>query len=214
MQFDMESLLSVVDHLVYIAPSLEQGMDRIEQLLGVRAAIGGRHAIWRTRNALLSLGPRTYLEIMAPDEAALDQSIVRPFGLETLKEPRLETWAVRSTGLEDNVAVARQHGLDLGEIQSGSRQKPDGTILQWKLTDLRTSREDGAVPFLIDWGSSPHPAGSAPQGCLLRSLRVFHPDAKRVELILKEIGILIEVETGLPAVEATIETKSGEIVLR
>ncbi len=37
------SLPPNIDHLVFTAPTLEQGMDRIESLLGVRPVIGGRH---------------------------------------------------------------------------------------------------------------------------------------------------------------------------
>lgn len=56
-----------LDHLVYAVADLLAGMDEIEQLLGVRPVAGDRHPQYGTHNALLSLGPKTYLEIVAAD---------------------------------------------------------------------------------------------------------------------------------------------------
>ncbi len=45
-----------IDHLVFATPDLAQGVDEIEALTGVRASIGGQHALWGTHNRLLALG--------------------------------------------------------------------------------------------------------------------------------------------------------------
>ncbi len=55
---DPSALLSRVDHLVYAVPDLDRGIAYIEQLLGIRATLGGRHVGRGTHNALLALGPR------------------------------------------------------------------------------------------------------------------------------------------------------------
>ena len=210
----MKPLLSVVDHLVYITPDLQEGVRKLEALLGVTAVIGGQHPKWRTQNALLSLGPQAYLEIMASDGSPTDPEQPRPFGVDGLQDSRLYTWVARSDSLWDTASIAAKEGVDLGEIQSGSRKKPDGTVLQWKMTDLTKDREKGAVPYFIDWGSSPHPATTAPKGCRLERLKIFHPDPERIKAILSKLGIEIPVERGLSSLKATIDSPKGRVVLR
>ena len=148
-------LLAQVDHLVYATPDLNAGIDTLERLLGVRATAGGQHPGLGTRNALIALGPSSYIEIIGPDPDQAKSKEPRRFGIDDLKVPTLVTWVAKGSLLERFAADARLHGVDLGEVQSGSRKRPDGVVLSWRYTDPRVVVANRIVPYFIDWGTSP-----------------------------------------------------------
>ncbi|HSM07907.1 MAG TPA: VOC family protein [Gemmatimonadota bacterium] len=173
----------VIDHLLYGAPDLEIGMDAVERLLGARPVPGGRHPAYGTRNALLSLGPACYLEVISPDPGLPTPDRGLGFGIEGTTSPRLLTWAMRSREIE---TAAERAGL--GPVEDGSRERADGTVLRWRLTDPYAERMDGVLPFLIDWGETPHPAEAAPRAGRLIELRIEHPAPDGVRRALATLG--------------------------
>jgi Glyoxalase-like domain len=207
-------VLALVDHLVYATADLDRGIAEVERVLGVRASPGGQHPIWGTRNALVGLGSSSYLEIIAPDPDHSSPSEGRPFGLEALASSRLVGWAAKGIGLTNFRDEAAQHGVELGRVLSGSRKQADGTVLTWKLTDLRCVVADGIVPFFIDWGKSPHPALVASRGAKLVGLRAEHPDADQVLRMLRVVAVDLKVGVGAaPALIAEIECPYGRVLL-
>lgn len=208
-------MLSKIDHLVYATPDLAAGVKRVEELLGVKAIPGGQHPGAGTRNALIGLGDGTYLEIIGPDPSQPKPDRPRRFGIDELQAPRLVTWAAKGTDLEAILKDAKSHGLDLGQVQAGSRRRPDGVLLSWRLTVSPALTSDGIVPFFIDWGETPHPAAPLPKGCVLVALRAEHPDADRVQAELATIGLNLRVNSGsAPAIIATIRTPKGDVEIR
>ena len=208
-------LISRVDHLVYATPDLNRGVEEIEKLLGVRAIAGGRHPGRGTRNALVALGPTAYLEILAPDPEQPPPQEPRPFGLDGLKESKLVAWFVKGRDLERLRSEAVRKGVPLGEVKSGSRQRPDGVHLSWHYTDPSVRVADGIVPLFIDWGDSPHPAHTAAKGATLISLRAEHSDVRAVREMLRRLGIDLQVKEGQsPALIAVIEGPRGRVELR
>ena len=206
---------SRVDHLVYATPDLNRGIEEIERFTGVKATPGGQHPGGGTRNALLALGPTAYLEIIAPDPDQSPPQTSRPFGIDSLTQSRLVTWSAKGSDLEHLRQEALRHRVQLGEVLSGSRQRPDGVRLSWRYTNPRAMVGDGIVPFFIDWGQSPHPAQSAARGLSLISLRAEHPDAQGVQEALRQLGLDFPVKQGtLPALIAVIDSPRGRVELR
>jgi len=208
-------LLERIDHLVYATPDLNAGIDAVEKLTGVRATPGGQHPGRGTRNALIALGPTSYLEIIGPDPEQPAPPRPRPFGIDGRKAPRLARWVVKAQNLEQLAAEASRKGIQLGEVTAGKRQRPDGVLLTWRYTDPLVDLADGLVPFFIDWGESAHPAATAAKGLTLIALRAEHPDAARVGKILISLGLDFPLRTGpAPALIATVDSPRGRVELR
>jgi hypothetical protein len=212
-QREPSTVPSVLDHLVYRASSLEAAIEELADLLGVRPAEGGRHPGRGSRNALLSLGERSYLEILAPDP---DQPPPPPTSLlgSTEGPARLATWAIRPPDIEAAVGRALEGGVDLGPIAPMSRERADGGRLEWRLTTgVRPAH--GLVPFLIDWGDAPHPAANTPGGCSLLGLRAEHPDPDIVMPDLTALDLQLTLaQAAAPGLIATIGTPRGVVELR
>jgi hypothetical protein len=210
-----ESGIDRVDHLVWTTPALELGVEEIERLSGIRASAGGKHPSWGTHNALLALGDSAYLEILAPDPSVPTPARPRPFGLDRPTASRLATWAAHEEDLPGRIEALARGGIDLGEILSGGRVRPDGVELSWRLTSPRVGLEGGVVPFLIDWGVSPHPSSTAARGLKLAALRAEHPEPERLRTILAAFGIDLPIEPGREAaLVAWIDSPRGRFELR
>jgi hypothetical protein len=208
-------LLTRLDHLVYATPDLGLGIDTIEKLLGVRATPGGQHPGLGTRNALVALGPSSYLEIIGPDPEQPRPAGRRRFGIDELKAPRIVGWVAKGTDLEKLAAVAAARGVKLGAVIPGSRRRPDGVVLSWRYTDPNTVLADGVVPYFIDWGTSPHPSATAARGASLMQVRAEHPDAAHTQKMLDALGLDLRVQQGpAPAIIATIDSPRGRVELR
>jgi len=208
-------VLGQVDHLVYATPDLQVGVDTAEKLFGVRATPGGQHPGQGTRNALIALGPAAYLEIIGPDPEQPRPAGGRRFGIDDLKSPHLLTWVAKGKGLATFAAGAAAHGVDLGAVIPGSRKRPDGVVLSWTYTDPRVVLADRLVPYFIDWGSSPHPSATAAKGVTLVSLRAEHPDAERVQKMMKQLQLDLVVTQGpKPSLIATFDSPKGKVELK
>jgi len=208
-------LLAEIDHLVYATPDLDLGVSTIEKTLGIRATPGGQHPGMGTRNALVALGPASYLEIIGPDPDQPMPTGPRRFGIDTLTAPRLIGWVAKSRELDAVAARAAASGVPLGPVIPGSRKRPDGVVLSWRYTDPSIVAADRLVPYFIDWGSSPHPSATAARGATLVRLRAEHPDTPRVQKMIDALGLHLRVEKGsTPAMIATIDSPRGRVELR
>jgi len=205
-----------VDHLLLGIGDLDRGIAWVEKATGVKAVVGGSHPGMGTRNALLSLGGRRYLEIIAPDPAQSDFKF--RIDVRKLSEPRLITWAAGTADIDAVAKRARGAGYEIFGPQEGSRTRPDGKVLKWKtlgvMNDLGMTGVE-PIPFFIQWAAdSVHPSQDSPKGCELLALEIEHPKPAGVIAVLTKLGIDGKVKAGENArLSATLRTPKGRVMV-
>jgi catechol 2,3-dioxygenase-like lactoylglutathione lyase family enzyme len=203
---------SLLDHILLGAPDLQAGIDFVENRTGVRAAFGGVHPSRGTQNALLALGERHYLEIIAPDPAQPGVKNPLASNLHSLAEPRLVGWAAHPGSVTSFAEKLRAAGIKFEGPTPGSRKRPDGRLLQWQTLTLADA-DSGLLPFFIEWGKdSVHPSVDAPKGCSLLNFAAETPDPEKLAATLKTLNLDLLVKKGeKPRLHAVISGPKGSL---
>jgi hypothetical protein len=199
-----------IDHVIVGIADLEAGIRRFSELAGVAAERGGQHPGRGTQNALLSLGPPTYLEIIAPVAGP-------PPGMEALsglEELTPVGWAIGTRDLDATRARLEAAGFQVSAPRPGSRVRPDGQRLEWRTAGIDIA--GGFTPFLIEWGAqTPHPATTSPTGCTLDSMEIQTPQAGRLGKLVEELGLGAAVrEADAEEMILTLACPAGRMTLR
>jgi catechol 2,3-dioxygenase-like lactoylglutathione lyase family enzyme len=206
---------SRIDHLVLACADLAQGARFVRERLGVEVQPGGKHPLMGTHNALLALGPRRYLELIAIDREGQAQR-PRWFGLDTAavrerlaRGPVLLTWVAACA----DIAAAAAVNPGCGEVIAASRG-----AFSWRITVPADGglNMDGVAPTLIQWDGDAHPAdGLADCGCRLREVRLTHPAAAQLEARLAALAVAgpIRIDAGSAALATTIDSPRGPVEL-
>lgn len=181
-----------LDHLAVSATGLAEGVDWVENALGVALASGGEHPLMSTHNQLLGLGD-IYLEVIAINPTAPPPPHPRWFDLDHFTgRPRLTNWIV---GCDDlNAALAR---LPAGVGVPVDLARGD---LRWRMAVPGDGRLPfgGAHPALIQWQGAAHPAQRLPDsGIRLRRLEIATPDATALNAALS--GLLYDARLSIIA---------------
>lgn len=133
-----------LDHVILSVRDLDAAIATLDAQ-GFNTRMGGEHLSGTTLNGLAVFQDGTYLELLASTgrEAKAGATDFSPLLADG------EGWAGYAL-LSDDLAVAaeaiRARGVEVGEAQPGSRQRPDGTLVRWQLATL----DNGFSPFLIE----------------------------------------------------------------
>ena len=187
-----------LDHIIWACDDLERGSRRFEALTGVSPRYGGMHASGFTHNALMALGPRCYLEILAPTGPPTPREDDWCRLARAAHEPRMLTYCMRnSRRLSELAPIAEALGAKNGKVLSNGRTTPEGVRLSWQWLRPTIDRFGLAFPFFIDWLDSPHPADSTAAAqnrgeIRLQGFAVGHPDAAELQRTLAKLGVSID----------------------
>ncbi|MEM7018246.1 MAG: VOC family protein [Pseudomonadota bacterium] len=180
-----------IDHFMWGAPSLEQGIEQARKLFGVEAAYGGPHPGMGTHNALMSLG-EVYLEIIAPDPNQPELGNLAQ-SLTTMDECALVTWAAAQTGLSGLKQTLSAQNISAAGPVPTKRNAPDGTLLEWELLFPGKHDLGGGVPFFIDWLKCTHPSEVSPSAGQFNKLIIQSPESAKLIAFFNALELDVEV---------------------
>lgn len=192
---------SVIDHVLLFASDLDRAARIFEERSGIAPQIGGAHPDIGTTNALASMG-ESYLELIASDRSAASLPDLAPFH-----------YAVRSDDIRRSAAKVESLGFTV-DWMDGQRETPDGAVLHWRTFEVIEHDFGGAIPFFIDWGSTPNPANTAPGGLSIPHLTIVHTRSDELETFFHELGIPVSVHNGeADRLTLTLMSPKGELKL-
>ncbi len=161
-----------LDHLSYAAApgGLAGTTASLAAQLGERFADGGVHPRFGTRNMVLPLTARRYVEVVGVlDHPASDKA---PFG--QVVRARSEAgggWFGWVVAVDDITPVEQRLGRS---AVPGNRHRPDGFDLRWRQLGVVDAQSDPQLPFLIQWevGLQQHPSAGASGAVELMALEI------------------------------------------
>ena len=135
-----------LDHVVYAVHDLDEAAVRFREEFGLDSTEGGRHERGGTANRIVPLGEQ-YVELVAVvDRSAAAETA---FGRGVLERAAGGGgWFTIAAVADDLDAVASRLGLQVG---SGSRVRPDGETVRWRMTGLDDPRREPWMPFFLAW---------------------------------------------------------------
>ncbi len=203
-----------LDHLVVAGTDLSALVAWWASQSGHHPAVGGSHVGLGTKNALVGLGS-SYLELVGPDPDQEEPSQPRPFGIDELPEHsiRFTTFALGVRDLDEALDTMQSVGVKFSAARPMSREKPDGSVLSWRLA--LPAGYDGVMPFLIEWGpGAEHPSNSLSSGCEVVSIGGQHPEGELLAAALEAIDAPCTIDVDArPGLTAVLSTPKGSVEL-
>ena len=201
------------DHFLLGCSSLEAGIQFVKDKTGIEAIKGGKHPFIGTHNALISLGEKVYLEIIAPDPEA--KALIPSYAfLKEMNAPSLFMWAARTDNMNDLLKHVQEAGYKNSGILPGSRQRADASVLKWRSLSVETGITS-VVPFFIEWDiSSRHPAIDSPKGCSIISFEIEYPEPEKLKTVFTQLQIDVPLKQATKAsLQLKINSPKGTILL-
>jgi len=140
------------------------------RLLNAKFIDGGAHPRFGTRNMILPLKNRQYLEVVevldhpAADKAAFGQAV-------RARRDAGGGWLGWVVSVDDITEVEHRMGR---HAVPGNRRRPDGYNLEWRQIGTSGMKADPQLPFVIKWEKDPaeHPSQMADSEISLTALEI------------------------------------------
>jgi len=191
-------------------------METFEKKTGIKPVFGGYHSLQGTKNALVQLDEKCYLEFLAIDDSNLSITPPRWMGVDLLTKDRVTRIALKSENLQKDYTVLQQYKQEIGPITGGSRKTASGNLLKWEMIMPLATPEVSLVPFFVDWsGTESHPSSMLPvSNCRVNKISCSHPQSEDITTLYEALSFEIETtKASAVNIELTLSTPKGKIIL-
>lgn len=207
-----------LDHVSYAAglDGLDATARELATLLGVDLIDGGIHPRFGTRNRVLPVADRHYLEVVEVLDHPVADKV--PFGQAV--KARSEAgggWLGWVVAVDDLAPVEARLGR---RAVDGNRRRPDGYELRWKQIGVKGLVNDPQLPFFVHWECDPAEHPSQPgNGVVLTRLEIAGDPHRVAEWLgepeehpLDDVDVAWTAPHGQPGIQAVHFLTSSGVV--
>lgn len=145
-----------LDHILLAVRDLDRAAEQLEREHGLSSYVGGNHPRWGTGNRIVPLGD-SYLELIAvvDQDTAVATDIGRWVANGASATGAPIGWAVRPGDLDATVERLAMTAFE------GSRERPDGTMVRWRMAGIERAFVNPELPWFIEWSDQATYPGAA-----------------------------------------------------
>lgn len=145
-----------LDHIVIATPDMDDYISNYGNQFSIKAIKGGEHMEWGTYNYLSFFSNNGYLEFLAIDDKEKARKADNPLiqHLVYVNKKKLFgpfQFALRTKHLDKYINHFENNDIPYHGPFPGKREKPDGTVLKWRMLFPDYDYKNGILPFLIEW---------------------------------------------------------------
>ncbi|SET05780.1 Glyoxalase-like domain-containing protein [Salinibacillus kushneri] len=144
------------DHLVVFSKSIEKEVQDFTNQYDLIFSKGGNHEPWGTYNHVAFMSNNSYIEWLGINDSnkakASDNPLIQhaAFANDQNHEGPIQ-FALRTQQMDNLIHHYQKNGVSYKGPFPGSRKKPDGTTLSWRMLFPEYEAGQNVKPFLIEW---------------------------------------------------------------
>ncbi|MGY0693662.1 VOC family protein [Virgibacillus sp. FSP13] len=145
-----------LDHIVIAGNNAERASAQYGNKFTIKAVKGGEHEEWGTYNYLSYFSNDSYLEWLGVSDKTKAESAVNPlikhlvYVIENDMAGPFQ-FALRTNQMDDYITHFKAHNIPYKGPFAGQRERPDGTVLKWRMLFPEYNHTKELLPFLIEW---------------------------------------------------------------
>ncbi|MBB6454160.1 hypothetical protein HNQ94_002611 [Salirhabdus euzebyi] len=144
------------DHLVIFSHSIEEAQSKFADNHTINIVKGGHHELWGTYNYLAYMRNNSYIEWLGIENEEIavqsDNPLIKHTAFAHSKNMGGPIqFALRTSEMDTIIQGLDERNIPYTGPFPGSRRRPDGSVLKWRMLFPAYKIETELLPFLIEW---------------------------------------------------------------